>query len=951
MTAATIQSLISKLRSSYPEDGDIALLETLLKQQQLFDQHPSEDHQSQQSANTVTPKQDTSLFRKILDHIPADIAVMDANNRFVYVNRYAVKDKEIRNWIVGRSMEEYCLHRNKPSSIAAERDQLFYETIASGKRKTWEEEVLTKDGNREVHYRILYPVFDETGAFDMMIVYGFNITDRKLIEEQAKTSEINFNSIFDNNLALICTHTFDGTITNVNDAVVSILGYSKEEVIGKPVSALLPPDKRPSFQSEYMDDILKNGKSDGIMYAIHRNGQRKYLLYHNLIVSENGNEPYIISFSQDITERIMLERDLKKSEEKYRNIIANMNLGLLEVDIDERITYANASFCDMSGYTVDELSGRKAPELFVNNVEKEESDAVNVRRIRGESDAYERIIVSRNGDTRWWLISGAPTFDEKGKVKGSIGIHLDITEQKKLEQELRRAKAETEQNARTKELFLANISHEIRTPMNAIAGITRLLQRTPLDGQQKIYLDTIQNASANLLVILNDLLDSSRMESGKFRIENIPFSIHSLIADSVRVQEFKAGEQNTALRYHIAPGVADILLGDPYRINQVLANLISNAVKFTEKGSVDVRCEIVAATPTQQTLKLSVIDTGIGISEEYLKHLFDKFSQEDETIARKFGGTGLGMSISRQLVELMGGTIEASSTKGVGTTISFALVLPIGSRQETKPLIQDTVQAPVFRNTRILLVDDNATNRLLAGTILKQHGATITEATDGDQAIQAMEHQSFDVVLMDVQMPGRNGLDATRHIRRYLDPSTPIIALTAGALKEEEDRCLQAGMNDFISKPFDEEKMVRQIAEWLDRQVSGHAEDKNNSAAEETSFYSLNKLVKMTGGDNNFICEMLELFITEIPASVRQMEEALALSDWKTISSVAHRIKPSLLNLAIHSVIEDIRALEAVIKSDIVDIPDITGRLANVKKVLSLVIDGLQKDLVQYADK
>ncbi len=330
-----------------------------------------------------------------------------------------------------------------------------------------------------------------------------------------------------------------------------------------------------------------------------------------------------------------------------------MNLGLLQVAPNEEIMYANQSFCDMSEYAADELIGKNAIKLFAANDANVTETAE--RRKAGKSDAYELKVKTKTGADKWWLISGAPIFNDNNEFTGSIGIHLDITRQKEIQIELKRAKLEAEASSRAKEAFLANMSHEIRTPMNAIIGIGKLLGKTELEGQQRYYLDIIQNASGSLLTIVNDLLDFSKIESGKVTLECIPFRMKDLLDTTQRILHHKVEEKGLLFRTEYDPETSDVLIGDPYRLSQVLINLLGNAIKFTEYGSVTLSCKVVENSYTAQRLDFRITDTGIGISEEFINLLFDKFTQEDESISRKFGGTGLGMSISKQLIELMGG--------------------------------------------------------------------------------------------------------------------------------------------------------------------------------------------------------------------------------------------------------------------------------------------------------
>lgn len=884
------------------------------------------------------------FYEQILNFIPADLAIVDKWQRYLFVNPSAVKDARIREWIIGKTDEQYRLYKNKPVAASDERRQYFEKAVQSKAQVSWEEKVEGKNGNTEYHLRVLFPVFDEAGELSIMIIYGFNITERKKNEEQIRLSEERYRSIFDNSQAMICTHDLNGKILDTNKAALVTLGYSKEELVGAPLAQLLQQDKRPQFEEHYLGEIKTKGSAEGIMLAISKDGKRKYLLYQNYLVQDSG-DPYVIGFSQDITARIEAERALKKSEEKYRSIIENMNLGLLQVDTQERIVYANQSFCDMTGFEISEVIGGSAPDLLLREQQRVDTTSIIERRKNGVSDAYELQIRNKRGELKWCLISGAPLLDDSGNFLGSIGIHLDITRQKTLEQELRQAKADADNSAHAKELFLTNMSHEIRTPMNAIIGIGNQLAKTTLQPQQRFFLDTIRNASANLLVIINDLLDFSKIEAGKVSLEYIGFNLGDMLENAVQILKHKAEEKGLTLDYRFDKAVAPVLIGDPYRINQILMNLLSNSIKFTENGKVSINCTIEKNEAKSQRLLFTVTDTGIGMSEEFLKHLFVSFSQEDESITRKFGGTGLGMSISKQLIELMGGQIHVESKKNHGTSISFSITCPIGAWDDLPEAWDTQADTNILKGKRLLLVEDNSINRLLATMVLTQYGAEVVEAEDGSVAIAKFAPGQFDMILMDVQMPVKNGLETTEYIREHLDKVIPIIALTANAFKQEEERCLQAGMNDFISKPFDEDKMIRLISQWLGKVVTTTTGPSSKAPQKTaTKLYDLNKVRAVSRGDDAFVKRIMELFIEDIPGNIRQMEQRCEEKNWAGLAAIAHKIRPSVHNLGMNTLADELHVIELT-KPDQADELVLTQALERIADIVKETADQFKKEL------
>ncbi len=636
------------------------------------------------------------------------------------------------------------------------------------------------------------------------------------------------------------------------------------------------------------------------------------------------------------------ERALRLREERYRNIIANMNLGLLEVDLEERILSTNKSFCEMSGYTDSELIGVKASELFIqDNLTKEEHKAILERRTNLQSDAYELKIKNKHKMPRWWLVSGAPLLNDQGEVIGSIGIHLDITSQKETESELIVARDSARESSKAKESFLANMSHEIRTPMNAILGMSKQLSKTKLNKEQAFFNSTIVTAADNLLVILNDILDISKIEAGKLSIEHIPFNLKELITKLFNLMEMKAKEKGLRLNLHFDVDLPDNLVGDPYRLNQILYNLVGNAIKFTDKGDVNIKCKLLQNTHDICNVIISVKDTGIGMDESFAAHLFEKFSQEDRSITRRFGGTGLGLSISKQLSELMGGDISLQSKKGEGSV--FSLQLPfVKADADTMHMLESksAILSPIaLLGKRILLAEDNELNRIVAVTTLQSFGAEVIEAENGLRAIDLLKSRAhFDIVLMDLSMPEMDGLMATRTIRQELKMNIPIIALTANAILGEKQKCLNEGMDDYISKPFEELDLVRMILKYtnensaVENNVTAAFGSNTNDdeavslprgmftpadepvLANASPSYSYARLEKMGNGNKELVRKIREVFLKQMPSSLSELELAVRQRDYDQVYMVAHRSKSSLVSFSAEEAKELANRMEVIAK-------------------------------------
>jgi PAS domain S-box-containing protein len=698
-----------------------------------------------------------------------------------------------------------------------------------------------------------------------------------------------------------------------------MLGYEDHEFANESdewMSRIHPQDMQQVMKTDQRYFFEKLA-SHQVEYRIrHKDGHYIWVLDRGMVVSRTpeGLPARIIGTHTDITERKLAEQAVSIREEKYRNILANMNLGLLEVDNDEHIQYANQSFCEMSGYTLDEMLGMEAKTLFPVSSASSVLDSKNELRKKGISDAYELTVKNKKGELRWWLISGAPRYNDSGELMGSIGIHLDITERKKLELELNEAREVAEQSVKAKESFLANMSHEIRTPMNAIIGMGRQLEKTEMQQQQRFFLNTINTAADHLLVVINDILDISKIEAGKLELEKVGFDAQEVLNHVIRIMQPRAEEKGLEIHMNVDENIAPVLTGDPHRINQVLLNMISNAVKFTEKGGVTLSCRLQKKIKQQQILEFSIRDTGIGISEEYLDHVFEIFTQEDRTTARKYGGTGLGMAITRELVELMQGQINIYSKKNIGTEILISLPFNIGTERDLPEVKKDFTDSSSLNGKRILLAEDNEVNRLVAITVLENYGVLITEVKNGAEAVKALKKNTYDLVLMDVQMPVMNGMEATEVIRKELKLDIPIIALTANTIKGDSEKCLAVGMNSFVSKPFEENDLISAIASLLHLETGKPDETATDNEATPTDapLFSLEKLEQISRGDKAFIKRMLKLFMEQTTQVITEMHQALQINDIDAIRKVAHKIKPMIDSLEIIQLKEVIRELEVL---------------------------------------
>lgn len=641
----------------------------------------------------------------------------------------------------------------------------------------------------------------------------------------------------------------------------------------------------------------------------------------------------------DISERKRAEDHLKRQEEKYRNIIANMNLGLLEVDNNQMIRYANQSFCEVSGFEPNELIGKNPAQLFLygeNNMQFLR-EQIELRK-KGVSSVYQLPVKNKRGEIRWWAISGAPNYDDQGNLLGSIGIHLDITDQKKLEEELKLQRAKALEASKAKEVFLANMSHEIRTPLNAIIGFLRELKRVGVSGSQQEFLDYSYNASQHLLSIINNILDISKIESGEMLLENKNFSLKESVENVITILKPKAQEKGLMLTTSFSDKLFTTFKGDSSKIEQILYNILGNSLKFTNNGKVAVDCKVLQDLPHQQTFSISITDTGIGMSEEYVRSIFKKFNQEDSSISRKYGGTGLGMSITRELIHLMKGEIDVKSEKNIGTCITIQLVLNKGYQEAHQEVLAEN-QHIVLDGIRVLLVEDNELNQLVAENSLKHYNCIVTKADNGKIAVELLKKEQFDIVLMDIQMPQMDGIEATKILREEMGVKTPIIALTANAFKSEKDKCISIGMDDYITKPFAEESLIKIIDKHIKQQ-----RNPSDAVSVKQTPYDLTSIKKLGQGDEAFIRKIITLFITQTQEMIPLIELAFNEKNFAEIARLVHKMRPSVEAVGITSISGDLRELEISAKEQSMDITRLFSLFEKIKNILMTAISQMKED-------
>jgi signal transduction histidine kinase/CheY-like chemotaxis protein/predicted hydrocarbon binding protein/HPt (histidine-containing phosphotransfer) domain-containing protein len=464
-------------------------------------------------------------------------------------------------------------------------------------------------------------------------------------------------------------------------------------------------------------------------------------------------------------------------------------------------------------------------------------------------------------------------------------------DRKRVEEEMQKSRILAEESAKSKTDFVANMSHELRTPLGAILGFTDLLKKTELSPAQKTYLSAINTSGNSLLSIINDILDLSKLDAGKFIIENVSFSIPELIHSVKIMFEGKAKEKKLNFTLSTDPSIDYLVLGDPTRLTQILINLIGNAIKFTEAGSVAVKCVAEKHDGDNVNIFFSVKDTGIGIPDEKMENIFERFMQGDTNITRKYGGTGLGLAITKQLIELLGGAINLRKNDESGVEFYFTLPYQKIFQEKITPKSKELLQPFKFdAQKKVLIVEDNLMNQKLATIILQNNGfENIDIAENGVKAIDILKEKEFDLILMDIQMPIMDGYRATSFIRDELHISTPIIAMTAHALAGEKEKCIQIGMNDYLSKPFKENDLLEKISRWLTNVNSSALINFGTEKIIDLSF-----LMEQTKNNSTFILEMINIYKQQNPKDISTLEKSINELDFSTMYKTAHTLRNTI---------------------------------------------------------
>jgi PAS domain S-box-containing protein len=707
--------------------------------------------------------------------------------------------------IIGQNVISLTIDEDIPAANAAIQRMQRGETVVP-----FDGTGVTRDGRRIEVSCSASPVKDAGGTLMGVAAIIRDISERKRADEARALLA----AVVEFSEEGIVAVSLDKRVLSWNRGAEAIYGFSADEILGKSVfSTIIPPERREEYD-KFFSRVLE-GETLVTFESERRRGDGQRVdvaLTYGPVKNHRGEVIGVSAIVRDITQAKATRQALRESEQRYRLLFERNLAGVFRCSLQGILLEYNDAGARILGYDSGaDLVGRPATDIFFDPADKDISDQKMADH--GTASNQEIRMRRKDGSSAWIMANTTMVNGPSGReIEGTF---VDITLLKQAEEQMRLAKEAAEAASRAKSEFLANMSHEIRTPMNGVIGMIDLALDTDLTPEQRDYLSTVKSSAGALLEIINDILDFSKIEARKLELERVPFSVKEVVRATVKDFSVQARNKQLSLQCEFSTDLPEMAIGDPGRLRQILMNLVGNALKFTHEGEIMVRVMRLH----EDLLQFSVSDTGIGISPEKQKPIFEAFVQADTSSTRQYGGTGLGLAIVSQLVALMQGRIWLESTPGSGSTFSFTArfgtATAVAARDAIQPREQPVAAAPT-RKLHILIADDNVVNLRLARSLLAKQGHSAVAVGSGREALAALEQQNFDLVLMDVQMPDMDGFETTKAIRareRISKTHLPIVAMTAHAMSGDRERCLAAGMDSYVTKPVDAAKLFTAIAD------------------------------------------------------------------------------------------------------------------------------------------
>lgn len=823
------------------------------------------------------------LLAMVASRANAIVMITDMSDRIEWVNDEFTK-------ILGYTSDE--IIGNSPAMLRGKNtDEETVRRIHQKKKSghAFHDEILNyrKDGKEVWLQMHVTPLANDAGEIEYYVAIQEDITESKRTSEALRKSEEQLKAA-----------QKQAKIGNWEWYVGNDHMYASEEVcrnFGITYADKIPVDHiRSHIHADDLpvvrrsiEDAIKRKTSFEIDCRVHAMGLVRYFyITGQPQVGEGGMVGSVFGTIQDITERKRIEEEMRVAEKQYRSLFEYSQHMICMHDLEGTILSINPSGAHTLGYEPEELIGRQVRNLVPERYHKEFQEYLEEVRKHGMHSGLMRMIL-RNGEETIWMYSNIRLTDPEGNPF-VLSSNVEITGRYMMEKELRGAKKLAEEALISKDRFVANISHELRTPMNAIGGFTELLRKTRLSDEQEEYTAAIAMATENLTAMINDILDIAKIQAGKIEFERRVFNVRDVMKKTHILLSPRADAAGISFTWSCNEKVPAYIVSDDLRLTQILVNLVGNAVKFTPKGFVSFGCEVHEETERQMTLLFWFEDSGVGIPKEKFEMIFDPFTQVSGASNRKFGGTGLGLAIVKDLTELQGGSVHVQSAEGIGSR--FEVLLPVEKIDQGMVQQVDTALKPLDHpgNVHVLLVEDHQLNQQLALRLIRDFGFTVSLAQHGRAAIEILKEETFDVILMDLQMPEMDGYDTVVYVREKMHITTPIIALTAHSSSGEREKCLALGMNDYMTKPYRSKDLYYKIV----RAIGSAPADAKQPEGDDKEYAT--PLKALAAGDSEFEREMLEMMLKSFPEDYGKFEAAAANADMHTLKTVAHRLKSSV---------------------------------------------------------